>query len=124
MSRNAVDNDKTLFISNLPNNISSTTISEYIWNKVGIEVDNVEVLLKAMPGGFKTTCGLAIVLLKNASDARLVRRTLDGHMVLGRPMIIRADKFMADDPSYVHVDTPPSLSPVKGNSPMRAVLDL
>jgi hypothetical protein len=130
MFNKAVVNDTTLFISNLANNISSSTISEYIWNSTGLEVESIEVLLKGMPGrfdnvltdarlgerlleaflkhtmfvivsvsgvadfkevgepiftgGFKTTCGLAIVKMKTASDAALVSRTLDGHSLMGR----------------------------------------
>lgn len=44
--------------------------------------------------------GLACVVLSKSSDVDNSCKTLDGKNVMGRPMIVRKNKFEDDQPSY------------------------
>lgn len=93
---------RTLFLSNMVHEISSESISEAFWTGCQVEVASVEVLMRGVPGGAKKACGLATVKFSTDEDCQRALEKMDGYLLYNRPMIVRADKFVADDPNYTH----------------------
>uniref|UniRef100_A0A7R9VC27 RRM domain-containing protein n=1 Tax=Chlamydomonas euryale TaxID=1486919 RepID=A0A7R9VC27_9CHLO len=91
-----------LYVSNLPHEVSEHFVHDAFYEGAQLEPESVEVLRMGMPHGHKKTCGLAVVKMKSLEDVANARDKLDGRMLLGRPMIIRNDKFVEDDPNYYH----------------------
>ncbi|WIA22754.1 hypothetical protein OEZ86_009711 [Tetradesmus obliquus] len=62
-------------------------------------VGSVQLLKK---GSFNRcrNSGLACVTLAKRSDTERCCNVMDGKPIYGRPMIVRKDKFVADDPAY------------------------
>ena len=65
-----------------------------------MEVASVEILMRGVPGGAKKACGLATVKFSSDEDTLKALEKMDGYLLLGRPMIVRSDKFVGDDPNY------------------------
>mmetsp|Transcript_13524 Transcript_13524/g.28307 ORF Transcript_13524/g.28307 Transcript_13524/m.28307 type:complete len:119 (+) Transcript_13524:53-409(+) len=91
-----------LYISNLPHEVSDHFVSDAFYEGAQLEVESVEVLKMGMPHGHKKTCGLAVVKMRTEADVAKAKEKMDGYSVLGRPMIVRDDKFVNDDPNYYH----------------------
>jgi RNA recognition motif-containing protein len=58
-------------------------------------------LLKKGPSGRQRNSGLACITLGRPADVARCCQEMDGAEVLGRPMIVRPDKYEQDDPGYV-----------------------
>jgi hypothetical protein len=57
-------------------------------------------LLKKGPSGRQRNSGLACITLGKSADVARCCQEMDGAEVMGRPMIVRPDKYEPDDPGY------------------------
>ncbi|GBF94212.1 hypothetical protein Rsub_06482 [Raphidocelis subcapitata] len=87
-----------VFVSNLTHNAVGDNIKEAFAAK-GIDVARVEIMKKGAPFR-RRGAGLAVVALERAADSRRCCELLDGKPLLGRPMIVRRDRFEEDDAAY------------------------
>ncbi|KXZ45033.1 hypothetical protein GPECTOR_59g641 [Gonium pectorale] len=93
-----------VYVSNLPYEATYDSV-EAAFEKEGIEVERIELLRKG--AGTRTkVCGLAAVTLLDGADPDAICKKMDGKSCLGRPMIVRLDKFCADDLAYTPTKQP------------------
>eukprot|EP00798_Chlamydomonas_sp_ICE-L_P030527 gene30527-35556_t len=104
LKRNVSVKKPSVFVSNLPFEISEAVVRDAFWEIAEIDPEHVELLKKSLFGGRTKTCGLGVVTLHSEEEVKKAMEKLDGQLVLGRPMIIRLNKFESDDPNYIHVD--------------------
>mmetsp|Transcript_16402 Transcript_16402/g.35465 ORF Transcript_16402/g.35465 Transcript_16402/m.35465 type:complete len:134 (+) Transcript_16402:163-564(+) len=100
----SLKNRKIVYVSNLPFQVSEHFVIEAFSEGAGLEPSAVEMLKKGLAHGYMKSCGLAAVTMRSEEDAKLAVEKLDGKIVLGRPMIVRADKFVEDDAAYKMLD--------------------
>mmetsp|Transcript_31322 Transcript_31322/g.79907 ORF Transcript_31322/g.79907 Transcript_31322/m.79907 type:complete len:118 (-) Transcript_31322:1331-1684(-) len=95
-----------LYLSNLPHSIASVQVEDIFHTLAHVEVHHVELMKKGLPGHVVKTCGLAAVTFNEGADLDRIIQLTDGHDMMGRPLIVRKDKFVEDSAAYVHVDAP------------------
>ena len=84
----------------MTNEVASESLAEAFWAGAQVEVASVEVLMRGVPGGQKKPCGLATVKFNTEEDLSKALDKMDGYLLYGRPLILRRDKFVSDDPNY------------------------
>lgn len=91
-----------VYVSNLPYEATRSAVEE-VFGDEGIEPARIEFILKGQDNR-KRNSGLATVTLKSVEDAVKACKVVDGKPVFGRPMIIRANRFVEDVSDYKHSD--------------------
>uniref|UniRef100_A0A383W493 RRM domain-containing protein n=1 Tax=Tetradesmus obliquus TaxID=3088 RepID=A0A383W493_TETOB len=87
-----------IYVSNLPYEAHEELVQQAFEDEQ-FAVGSVQLLKK---GSFNRcrNSGLACVTLAKRSDTERCCSVMDGKPLYGRPMIVRKDKFVADDPAY------------------------
>eukprot|EP00879_Flechtneria_rotunda_P004958 GHRR01005233.1.p1 GENE.GHRR01005233.1~~GHRR01005233.1.p1 ORF type:complete len:126 (+),score=37.94 GHRR01005233.1:1998-2375(+) len=95
---NRHSNSQVVYLSNLAYEVYEGAIRD-MFAQEGIQVAKVQLMKKGSSNRTHNS-GLASVILTAQQDVDKSCKQLDGKPLYGRPVLVRRDKFEADQPGY------------------------